>query len=266
MNGKVEIVSESKHDDIHEDSGVYEIRDKNIDLMIDAIINKKEMDLSEDGKLGSSYPPIDEYFYDIVDNKRYNLKDKNVLIMGTSNGWYEAFVLAYRGIPYIIEYKDIDYDGDRLNYIDIKQAKKLSKKKDFQFDYCISFSTFEHSGLGRYGDKLDVNGDLKAMKEVYDLLPVGGQLFLSVPIGIDKVVYPLHRIYGKERIPHLFNQYNLKGISGFWWYQFRCDYGVGHQPIFILEKHEEIIYDVDFYTDLVRFGMVSHLSNSLDIF
>ena len=267
MGGKVPIISETENDDIHLETGVYVIEDKNISKMIKAISDKKHMKLSKDGKLGSSYKEVEIFFRLICDgDKGYDFKDKNVLIVGTSNGWYEAWVLAYGGTPYVLEYMNIEYDGDRINYIDMKQAKQLSKKKGFQFDYCISFSTFEHSGLGRYGDEIDADGDLKAMEEVRDLLPLGGQMFLAVPIGVDRVVYPMHRIYGVERAPYLFNQWHLKGISGFWWFQFKGDFGVGHQPIFILEKDDEVFYNVNFYKDLIRFGMVSHITNMLDIF
>ena len=280
MNGRVEILLASEHDDrhedsIHEDSGVYVIRDENIDLMVDSIKGKKKMDLSEDGMLGSSYPYIDNYFQGILDNlivnkkveeKRYDLKDKNILITGTSNGWYEAWVLAHGGIPYVLELKDIDYDGNKIHYIDVNEAKKLSNNGDLKFDYCISFSTFEHSGLGRYGDKIEADGDLKAMMEIFDLLADGGILFLSVPIGFDRVVYPLHRIYGKARIPHLFNKWTLKGMNGCWWMDFLQDFGVGHQPIFILQKDIRYPYDVDFYNDMLRFGMVAHTTNILDLY
>ena len=58
---------------------------------------------------------------------------------------------------------------------------------------------------------------------------------------------------------------SLKGISGFGG-SIQGDFGVGHQPIFILEKDDEVFYNVDFYKDLIRFGMVSHVANMLDIF
>ena len=41
----------------------------------------------------------------------------------------------------------------------------------------------EHIGLGRYGDKFDYDGDLKAIKELKRVLAVGGNLLFVVPIG-----------------------------------------------------------------------------------
>lgn len=48
--------------------------------------------------------------------------------------------------------------------------------------------------LGRYGDPLDPDGDLKAMKLVYSMLKPGGLLFLTVPVGPDVVVVAINAV------------------------------------------------------------------------
>jgi SAM-dependent methyltransferase len=53
----------------------------------------------------------------------------------------------------------------------------------------------EHIGLGRYGDALDPEGDLKAMGELRRVLAPGGQLLLVVPVGRPRVVFNAHRVY-----------------------------------------------------------------------
>ncbi len=58
----------------------------------------------------------------------------------------------------------------------------------------------EHVGLGRYGDPLDPDGDLKAMKELQRVLAPGGQLLFVVPVGRPRVVFNAHRIYAYEHI------------------------------------------------------------------
>lgn len=61
--------------------------------------------------------------------------------------------------------------------------------------------TIEHIGLGRYGDSLDYNGDLKAMNELSRVLAIGGNLLLVVPIGrIDRIYFNAHRVYSKKAI------------------------------------------------------------------
>ncbi len=43
--------------------------------------------------------------------------------------------------------------------------------------------SFDHDGLGRYGDPIDPEGDLKAMQVVASVLKDEGTFILTVPIG-----------------------------------------------------------------------------------
>ena len=43
----------------------------------------------------------------------------------------------------------------------------------------------EHIGLGRYGDPVDYDGDLKAINELKRVLAVSGYLLFAVPLGKD---------------------------------------------------------------------------------
>lgn len=62
----------------------------------------------------------------------------------------------------------------------------------------------EHVGLGRYGDPLDPDGDLKAIKELARVLAPGGDLLFVVPVGRPRVMFNAHRIYGYEQIIEAF--------------------------------------------------------------
>lgn len=48
----------------------------------------------------------------------------------------------------------------------------------------IFICSFDHDGLGRYGDPINPWGDLLAMQTVQRVLYEGGHLFLTVPIGV----------------------------------------------------------------------------------
>ena len=58
----------------------------------------------------------------------------------------------------------------------------------------------EHVGLGRYGDPIDPDGDLKAIAEIKRVLAVGGDMLFVVPIGKPKVIFNAHRIYSYDQI------------------------------------------------------------------
>lgn len=63
----------------------------------------------------------------------------------------------------------------------------------------------EHMGLGRYGDPLDPDGDLKAVEELRRVLAPGGSLLFVVPVGRPTIRFNAHRIYSYRQIMSLFD-------------------------------------------------------------
>jgi hypothetical protein len=149
------------------------------------------------------YRGIDTWLYEAL--RRYPLpKNGRVAIMGSADQgfgpWYEAVAWYYGGRPTTVDYNPVFFgEGVPCHWM---QAP-LQPGAFEPFDAALAISTFEHSGLGRYGDPLDPDGDLKAMWTMRHVLKRDGLLFLSVPIGRDKVVFNCHRIYGRLRLPLL---------------------------------------------------------------
>ena len=50
-----------------------------------------------------------------------------------------------------------------------------------QFDAMVTFSSLEHSGLGRYGDSLNPWGDLITMSQAWCLLKPGARALVGIP-------------------------------------------------------------------------------------
>lgn len=73
--------------------------------------------------------------------------------------------------------------------------------------------TVEHVGLGRYGDTIDPEGDIKAAKELFRVLAVGGSLIFVVPVGKPKIEFNAHRIYSYEQVLSLFSDLKLVEFS-----------------------------------------------------
>jgi SAM-dependent methyltransferase len=73
--------------------------------------------------------------------------------------------------------------------------------------------TVEHIGLGRYGDPIDPEGDLKAIKELKRVLAPDGYLLFVVPVGKPRIEYNAHRIYSYEMIEEYFKELDLKEFS-----------------------------------------------------
>lgn len=67
----------------------------------------------------------------------------------------------------------------------------------------------EHVGLGRYGDPLDPDGDLKAVTELNRVLAPEGDLLFVVPVGRPRIMFNTHRIYSYGQVLELFNGLKL---------------------------------------------------------
>ena len=78
----------------------------------------------------------------------------------------------------------------------------------------FSISSFEHDGLGRYGDPLNPNGDIESMSRMKTLLDKDGLMYLAVPLGIDTVVWNAHRFYGRVRLPMLLEGWEVVDTFG----------------------------------------------------
>jgi SAM-dependent methyltransferase len=69
----------------------------------------------------------------------------------------------------------------------------------------------EHVGLGRYGDKLDASGDLKAIGELKRIVRPGGVLYFVAPTGNPGIYFNAHRVYAAKSILGYFeDQFDLE--------------------------------------------------------
>lgn len=74
---------------------------------------------------------------------------------------------------------------------------------------CVSCChVVEHIGLGRYGDKLDNEGDLKAIANLKRM--AAKHLLFVVPVGRPVVKFNAHRIYSPVYIRDLFSDYDCE--------------------------------------------------------
>ena len=96
-------------------------------------------------------------------------------------------------------------------HLEFVQTDVMELPDDKLFDVIIHSSVIEHVGLwGRYKEQRDQQKDIKAMQKLGRLLAPGGVMIMTLPVGVDKVVHPLHRIYGKERLPALIDGFSVE--------------------------------------------------------
>ena len=122
--------------------------------------------------------------------------------VGSRIDGFVAHVAVFRSIE-VIDIRPIRVQGHPN--ITFKQANLLSIPDELT-SYCDSVSclhALEHFGLGRYGDPLDIDGYTKGFNSLTQMLRSGGTLYLSVPIGRQRIEFNAHRIFSPRTIEGL---------------------------------------------------------------
>jgi hypothetical protein len=149
------------------------------------------------------YHETDQWLYQALD--KYPIMDKNILIIGSEEPCYEGISIYYGASVTMVEYQFVTSTHPKLKTLTVEEFKFDPNL----YDGAISISSIEHSGLGRYGDELDPDGDLKAMEILYNKLNKGSLCFLAVPVGKDQILWNAHRVYGRKRLPLLIKGFEL---------------------------------------------------------
>jgi hypothetical protein len=163
-----------------------------------------------------------------------HIENKKVAVIGSLEPWLEAIILNFK--PSSVT--TIEYNKPQQTDLIITTTYDDFIKSDEKYDAIFSYSSIEHSGLGRYGDPLNPNGDIETMEEIHKHLKDYGLAFIGIPIGKDTLCWNGHRIYGNLRLPLLF-----KGFKELEWIgspksyiDYPTHYGGGTQPVIVLEK------------------------------
>jgi hypothetical protein len=149
--------------------------------------------------------------------KKYkdHLESQSLVVIGTQLPWIEAIGYALTASKITtLDYTRKKYETDRLEWLHVNDYLDdlISDKKQIEeFDNAASFSSIEHSGLGRYGDPLSPDGDIDAVRQVHCMLKPDGLFFLGLPASNDDssyIEFNAHRFYGSKRLNVLFNGWN----------------------------------------------------------
>lgn len=178
----------------------------------------------------------DQNYYGLTDKwlyaalEKFPIEGKEVCIIGSTYPWYEAIALS-RGAEVIdvIEYSDRSIPHEKIRYLKPGNADK-------KYDVCISISSFEHDGLGRYGDPINPTGDLEAMKHMKDVVKPGGLMLLAVPVGTDCIYFNRHRVYGEHRLPLLLEGWEEVAAFGYSEPNLYSPNNGEYQPVFVLRN------------------------------
>lgn len=117
----------------------------------------------------------------------------SAMMINVLSAFTETVFVDYRPLPaYLTNLHPVAGDIARLPFADASVAS-IS---------CLH--VIEHVGLGRYGDALDTEGSQKAAVELARVISPGGRLYLSAPVGRERVCFNAHRVFDPGRLAGMF--------------------------------------------------------------
>jgi SAM-dependent methyltransferase len=154
------------------------------------------------------------YFHQdlLVARKIFQRKPVKHVDVGSRIDGFVAHVATFRPIEvFDIRPLDVGIPNIIFKHVDLMDPEMELK------DYCDSLSclhVLEHLGLGRYGDQIDINGHLRGFNNLHKLLQRGGILYLSVPIGPERINFNAHRVFAIKTVLEMAkDRFELIGFS-----------------------------------------------------
>lgn len=124
----------------------------------------------------------------------------------------------------------------------VDDATSLRQVPDNSIESMSALCSLEHFGLGRYGDTIDPEACFKCFTNIQRKLKNGGKLYISLPIGKERVEFNAHRVFYPSTVVECFSTLILKEFSCV--ADGRIEYGV--------DLHK---YDNDSHNGEYRYGL-----------
>lgn len=143
----------------------------------------------------------DDYFWqDLhVAQEIFRRNPRRHIDVGSRVDGFIAHVASFRMIE-VVDVRPIDRPIPNVIF---RRADMTSADLGELTGCCDSLSclhAIEHFGLGRYGDQLHPQGYIPGIRNLSRMLERGGVLYLSCPVGVERVEYNSHRILDPSRI------------------------------------------------------------------
>ncbi|CAE7217866.1 unnamed protein product, partial [Symbiodinium pilosum] len=157
-----------------------------------------------------------------------NLQGKSVLVIGSLNPWVESLCLAHGAAEVTtLEYASLHSSDVRVRTLTPFQLSAAVESGLPSFDAIVTFSSIEHSGLGRYGDALNPFGDLITLARAWCLAKPDADLVLGTEGKLASkptIFFNAHRHYSNLTYAQLFANWKQMTVH-------KC-----YQSVFTLKK------------------------------
>ena len=152
--------------------------------------------------------------------------------VGSRIDGFVAHVAAFRNIE-VLDVRPLDAQVRNVSFQQFDLTGDLPESMRGYADSLSCLHVLEHIGLGRYGDRIDALGHVKGLRALRGLLAGSGTLYLSVPIGPQRIEFNAHRVFSLRHLLELVSDFALRRLS--------CvdDAGLFHEDVVLTEESIE---------------------------
>ena len=152
--------------------------------------------------------------------------------IGSSIYGFASHVAAFRDIE-IFDIRPLEVEA--FPHIKFIQCDMMENLPDYLQEYSDSVSclhALEHFGLGRYSDPININGSMQGFHNLTQIVKPGGTLYVSVPIGHERIEFNGHRVFAIRSILEVGKSKNLELDE----FSFVDDSGRLHRKVDLTDK------------------------------
>ncbi len=186
---------------------------------------------------------INNYFWQDLWASRliYKTGIKKHFDIGSRIDGFIAHLLTMDMDVTLIDIREFPGEVENLHTI-VDDATSLKQIENNSIESMSALCSLEHFGLGRYGDPIDPEACFRCFAEIQKKIKKGGHLYISLPIGKERVEFNAHRVFYASTIVEEFATMTLKEFSCT--AQGKIEYDV--------EIHK---YDTDTHNGNFRYGL-----------
>jgi SAM-dependent methyltransferase len=153
------------------------------------------------------------FFQDLWAARRIFARKPHVHIdIGSRIDGFIAHLLTFMPVT-VLDVRPLASNVQGLSFVRA-DATSMAEFADDSIESLSSLHAIEHFGLGRYGDAVDPDGWRKAMVSLQRVLRPGGRLYLSVPVGRERLYFNAHRVFCPGRVTDTLHGLELVSFSG----------------------------------------------------
>ena len=158
---------------------------------------------------------ISQYFIQdlFVANRIFQRKPARHIDVGSRVDGFVAHVATFREIE-VLDIRPLDIKAfPQIKFRQYNILDDLPLELKCSCDSVSCLHALEHFGLGRYGDPICGNGEQIGLKNLAAILKPNGILYLSVPVGAERVEFNEKRVFSIEWLLSLASENNLSLIN-----------------------------------------------------